>query len=340
MTKVVFVIIDALPLPLVGAEWTPNLHRLAQEGGTNPAGGQAVLSTATYPNHATFATGLMPAEHGVLVNRVWDGDGFVSASDIGPRGDTVFTKARDAGRSTGIVVGDHHLVGVMGGFAADQHWPPEGRRPDVALDPFRYAADSAVIEAVDETDVLAADLAIVHFNEPDTAAHRFGPDSTELSECVRSTDQALGQLLDRVRSHWDDTVVIVVSDHDQELVTEHGLDLQRSLDDRGIPGLVETEGTAALVVDGPELDVLLTLPEVAGASQIDAHNTLVWGEPGQVFGPWLDELHGSHGSPRCDTQVAVVGGGHSAVSQITDALEATRPHATWWAPTMLQLLGI
>ena len=338
MTRVVFVIIDALPLPLVGAEWTPNLHRLAEEGGTNPSGGRAVLSAATYPNHATFATGLMPAEHGVLVNRVWDGEEFVPAASVGPRGDTVFAAARDAGRSTGIVVGDHHIVGVMGGFAADRHWPPDGRRADVALDPFRYAADSAVIEAIDETDILEADLAVVHFNEPDTAAHQFGPDSPELAECVRSTDRALGQLLDRIEPRWDDTVVIVVSDHDQELVTEHGLDLQGSLQDRGLPGLVETEGTAALVVDGPSVEELHALPEVAGASRIDATNTLVWGEPGQVFGLWLDELHGSHGSPRCDTQVAVVGGGHPAVAQIADAVGATRPHATWWAPTMLKLL--
>lgn len=337
--RVVFVVIDALPLRLVGPTWTPNLHRLGEDGGTHPEGGRAVLSTATYPNHATFATGTTPGEHGIMVNRMWDGEALVSSSHIGPRGDTIFTAARRAGRSTGIVVGDHHLVGVMGGMEADVHWPPDGRRADVALDPFRYAADAAVIDAVDEIDVLACDLAVVHFNEPDTAAHRFGPDSTELAECARSTDAALGQLLERIRPAWDDTVVMVVSDHDQERVTEHGLDVQASLDQRGLPGLVETEGTAALVMGGPPVDTLLTLPEVAGAQPLDDDNTLVWGEPGQVFGPWLDELHGSHGSPRCDTQVAVVGGGHSAVAPLAARITAQRPAATSWAPTIAGLLG-
>lgn len=340
MTKVVFVVIDALPLGLVGPEWTPNLHRLAEQGGTHPEGGRAVLSTATYPNHATFATGISPADHGIMVNRMWNGEAFVSSSDLGPCGDTIFTAARRAGRSSGIVVGDHHLVGVMGGFEADLHWPPDGRRPDVALDPFRYAADSSVIDAVDETSVLDCDLAVVHFNEPDTAAHRFGPDSSELAECARSTDAALGQLLERMGPVWDDTVVMVVSDHDQERVTDHGLDVQASLDQRGLPGIVETEGTAALVMDGPPVEQLLTLPEVAGALPLDADNTLVWGERGQVFGPWLDELRGSHGSPRCETQVAVVGGGHPSVAPLAARIRAERPAATSWAPTIADLLGL
>ena len=64
--KVVFVIIDALPNRLVNEELTPNLWQLAMGGGWNPRGGRAVLSTATYPNHATFATGRLPDSHGIF----------------------------------------------------------------------------------------------------------------------------------------------------------------------------------------------------------------------------------------------------------------------------------
>lgn len=339
MTRVVFVVIDALPVDLVGEEHTPHLVQLAAEGGSNPEGGRAVLSTATYPNHASFATGLAPVDHGILVNRVWDGREFRPASEIGPRGDTIFTVARQAGRSSAIVVGDHHLVGVMGGFEAGCHWPPDGRRPDVELDAFRYAANRAVLDAIDETGLVDADLCVVHFNEPDTASHRFGPGSPELAECVRRTDAALGELLDRLRPAWDDTVVMVVSDHDQEQVTAHGVDLAAELADHDLPGVVETEGTAALVMGGPPIDVVRSLESVAGAHAIDADNTIVWGRPGVVFGPWLDELHGSHGSPRCARQVAVVGGGHLAATAVGEAVASARPDATWWAPTIMQLLG-
>ena len=197
MTRVVFVVIDALPLEVVGEEHTPHLARLAADGASNPRGGRAVLSTATYPNHATFATGLTPVDHGILVNRVWDGTDFRPSSEVGPRGDTIFTAARRAGRSSAIAVGDHHLIGVMGGAEADRHWPPDGHRPDVELDEFRYATNPAVIDAVDQIELTDADLCVVHFNEPDTASHRFGPGSPELADCARRTDEALGELVEQ-----------------------------------------------------------------------------------------------------------------------------------------------
>jgi hypothetical protein len=338
--RVVFVVIDALPNHWVGPRWTPHLWRLIATGGHHPEGGRAVWSTATYPNHATFATGRTPREHGILVNRVWDGTGFVASSGVGPRGATIFDAASAAGRSTSIVVGDHHLIGVMGGGAADRHWPPDGRRADVALDEFRYAADTAVLDAVDRTDALAADLAVIHFNEPDTACHLHGPDAPETGERIRATDGALGALLDRLGPHWDDTAVIVVSDHDQEEVTGYDIDLVAELAGAGLPGVVETEGTAALVRDGPGPDRLTTLPSVDGAIPLDEHHTLVWGEPGRVFGPWLAELHGSHGSPRCDRQVAAVGGGHPAVAALADRILRARPRATEWAGHIAHLLDM
>ena len=48
--------------------------------------------------------------------------------------------------STAAVVGDHHLIGVMGAESADIFWPPDGKRADVDLDEFRYASNSAVPE--------------------------------------------------------------------------------------------------------------------------------------------------------------------------------------------------
>ncbi len=336
---VVFVVIDALPIQWVGPDSTPNLWALANEGGWNPDDGEAILSTSTYPNRASFLTGRDGTGHGLFSNRVWDGEEFVDSHRVGPKGETLFSAASTAGVSTAVVVGDHKLIGVMGAAAADRHWPPGGRRADVDLDEFRYAADSAVIDAVDEIDVFAADFAFVHFNEPDTACHRHGPDAAETGEQIRSTDAALGRLIDRLQAQWQDTVVIVVSDHTQETVTAHGLDLAAALAERDLPGVVEAEGTAAVVIDGPSVDELRQLDIVDDAAALDDRHCLVWGRPGEVFGFWLDELHGSHGSPRCATQVAVVGGGHPRVGELAEAVAARRPNATDWAPTIAALLG-
>ncbi len=337
--QVVFVVIDALPNQWVTPEWTPNLWELVTEGGWNSRGGKAVLSTATYPNHASFVTGREPASHGIFVNRVWDGSKFIISSKVGPKGDTIFKSARRSGVSTAVVVGDHNLIGVMGAGDADACWPPDGARADVALDEFRYAADSSVLDAVETIDLVGTDLGFVHFNEPDTVCHLFGPDAEETKERIRGTDTAFGDLVERYKPSWDDTVLIVVSDHDQEHVVEYGFDLADALDQRSLPGIVENEGTCAVVFDGPDTETLMTFDELEGAKVLDAQHTLVWGKSGHVFGPWLDDLHGSHGSPRTSTQVAVVGGGHAQVPAIASALAKKRPQATDWAPLIGELLG-
>ena len=338
--RVVFVIIDALPNRLVSKEWTPNLWKLAEEGGWNSEGGRAVLSTATYPNHATFATGRLPDSHGIFVNKVWDGNQFTIASSIGPKGDTIFLATNRSNMSSSAVVGDHHLIGVMGGDSADSFWPPEGKRANVDLDEFRYASNSAVLDAVDAIDAVSADFSLIHFNDPDTACHIYGPDAEETKLRVKETDDALGKLIDRLRPNWDETVVIVVSDHDQEFVVEYGFDLAESLSDRGLPGLVEYEGTAAVIHNGPGLGALLQIHEIEGAISLDDEHDLVWGRKGHVLGPWLDGLFGSHGSPRCDTQVSVVGGGHFKAQDLAELIRKERPNAWDWARHINDLLEL
>ena len=338
--RVIFVVIDALPNQWVSEEWTPNLWALSQSGGWNPSGGRAVLSTATYPNHASFVTGREPSSHGIFVNRVWDGSAFVISSKIGPRGDTLFRAAKRSGVSSAVVVGDHKLIGVMGASEADVCWPPDGERQDVELDEFRYAANSSVLDAVDSIDLLESDLGFVHFNEPDTACHMFGPDAIETRERIRQTDTSFGKLVERCKPRWDETVMIVVSDHDQEEVVEYGFDLTEVLSQKGLPGVVENEGTCAVVLDGPDTDTLMNLDGIEGASSLDDRHTLVWGKPGHIFGPWLEDFHGSHGSPRTSTQVAVVGGRHPKIKELAKLVSKARPSAVDWAWHINELLEL
>ncbi|MDH3708159.1 MAG: alkaline phosphatase family protein [Acidimicrobiia bacterium] len=337
--RVVFVVIDSLPPRWLTPTVTPHLWSLAQRGGWHPAGATAVLSAATYPNHASFVTGTEPVAHRVITNRVWDGDRFVKAHHVGPVGATVFDACRAAGRSTGAVVGDHKLIGVMAAHRADRHWPPDGHLPEGAVrDEFRYAADATVLAAIDQTAVLDAQVAVLHLNEPDTACHLYGPDSPEATARFTATDAVLGAIVERL--DWDHTVVIVVSDHDQEPVDDsEPVDLAALLVDASAPGLVESDGTAAAVVDGPPLDELEGLDQVIGGRVIDDRINLVWGHPGTVFGSQGYGLQGQHGSPRTARQVAVVSGGHPAAADLAAAVTELRPHATDWAPTLASLVG-
>ncbi|HEU5306942.1 MAG TPA: alkaline phosphatase family protein, partial [Acidimicrobiia bacterium] len=122
--KVVFTVLDALPARHVGERCTPVLTSLAREAGREPGRARGVMTAATYPNHATFATGAGPEAHGIGTNYVPHTGGFTPAWELGPAVPTVFDACRAAGRSSAAVVGDQCLIGVMGARAADAHWPP------------------------------------------------------------------------------------------------------------------------------------------------------------------------------------------------------------------------
>ncbi|MEM9564451.1 MAG: alkaline phosphatase family protein [Actinomycetota bacterium] len=330
------VVLDAFPNALVDAELTPTLHRLAEEGGRSRAGGVAETTAATYPNHATFVTGRPTVDHGVITNKVLRGGLWVDAAKVGPAVPTLFDACRAEGRSSVAVVGDQNLVGVCGARTADVHWPPQGVVPDgTPRSASGYLPDDEVIRVLGETD-LDVDFVFVQIDEVDGARHRFGAWSDEASEQCHRTDAALGRLVEQLRPRWDDTVLVVLSDHDQE-------DVGRAdpADFAGhLPDGVEVchQGTASLLV-GPMTDAdLLALPGVVGATSLDEAHHVVWGAPGQVFGAAYGR--GDHGSPRTATQLALVGGGHPAAIGLADRISTARPPATRWAGEACELLGL
>lgn len=337
---VVLAILDAFPFEQVGAALSPNLWSLAAEGGRAALGGIAELVAATYPNHATFVTGARPEAHGILTNNALEDGAFRPAQEVGPTAQTLFDDCREAGRRAVAVFGDQNLVGVCGAREADAHWPPGGVLPDDApRGKLGYGADRAVVDALDEVGVSSAELVVVQFDEVDTVRHLHGPDAVESREQCHATDAAFGELLKRVRARWDDTVVIALSDHDQEAVTEGAIDLAAETRARGLDVIVDHEGTACVVVGEVEETVLLDLPGITGASSIGTGYTAVWGDAGTQFGiDW--GLKAQHGSPRTVGQLAVVGGGHPAAAEVAKEITGSRPPATLWAGLIRDLLGL
>lgn len=337
---VALVILDAFPHGPPTRELTPALYSLAQSGGWAPAGGRAVLSASTYPNHATFLTGVDPIAHGILTSHALVEDGFRPAQEVGPGAPTLFEACREADRRAVGVFGDQNLVGVCGARAADAHWPPDGVLAEgVARGALGFAADAAVLGALDEVEVDTADLLVVQLDEVDTARHLHGPDAPEALDQCRATDAAFGELLTRLEARWPEIVVIALSDHDHEAVASGAIDLAAETRARGLEVLVDHDGTAALVAGRVEERVLLELPGVVQAARLGDERTLVWGEPGQQFGiDW--GLKGQHGSPRTARQLVVVGGGHPSAAVLARQLEALAPAAAGWAGRIRDLMGL
>jgi len=351
--RVVLTILDAFPHRKISADLTPNLWRQIELGAWSPSGGQSLPVSVTYSNHAAFVTGVDPATTGLWGNRGWvPGVGFRATYDIGPEATTLFDRCVAADLRSVAAVGDHKLIVTMGASVADESWPPAGQLDaSIPLDPYGYPRDAAVIDAAGRLD-LDADFVLLHLNEPDTTMHISGPESHEAAAQYRASDAAYGQLLELLAPAWDDTVLVTISDHDQETIDQpECIDLTAWANEQGIDVSVSHEGTAAVIVGELDAGAQTALRTVAGIEGIETMLepspqaagiavTYVWAEPGWLFGRGAPKVRGNHGSPRCRTQLAVVSGGHPEVPAIASKLLATPPTTLTWAPAIADLLGV
>ncbi len=115
--RIVFVVVDALPHRWVTQDTTPTIHGLAAEGAIAPGGWRGVLSSNTYPNHASFATGVGPEHHRMWINSVVVDGAPLPAADVGPAVPTLFSRCAEVGRSSALVVGDQNGLATRGSGA-------------------------------------------------------------------------------------------------------------------------------------------------------------------------------------------------------------------------------
>jgi hypothetical protein len=341
------VVIDAMPHRHVCPTSTPNLWRQAAGGGRAPMGALSLPVSVTYSNHAAFVTGVDPVVTGVHGNHTWSADGWMPSPKSGPGATTLFERVGDAGGRSAIVAGDQKLIGQMGGKRADAVWPPDGHLPEgTERCAFGYASDAAVLSALGRID-LDVDFAVIHLNEPGTTSHLHGPDSSEAIEQYRATDAAYGEVIAHLGQGWDHTLVLTVSDHDQETITDFTpVALADALAD--VEGVeVADEGTAALVqvpdgaIDDDRLfELIRSVDGVESANALTRNVWMAWTEPGRSFGSPPIPIRGQHGSPRCRTQMAIVSGGDPRVAPVARRIERTQPSVLDWAPMIARLLQL
>ena len=346
--RVVFAILDAFPHSVINAQITPNLWEQARLGSMSPSGGESLMLSVTYSNHAAFMTGLPPTKTGHWGNWAWVNNEFAKTYDSGPQGHTLFDYCKAADLRSVAVVGDHKLLATMGALEADTSWPPAGSPPTgTPLDAYGYPKDEAVIEAAAAAD-LDADFILFHLNEPDTSMHMYGPDSSEALTQYRRSDASYGELVDLLAPLWDETVLITVSDHCQE-PTDHPdcVNLRDHAKSAGWPVQIRNDGTGAIVIASEEISqqefakVHTEIARVDGIEDgvwIDPNVYLVWTEPHRMFGRGEPLAKGNHGSPRCTQQVAIVSGGHPAAESLGASIQADRPGTLTWAPKIKELL--
>jgi predicted AlkP superfamily pyrophosphatase or phosphodiesterase len=146
------------------------------------AGVQAVMKpsypSSTFPNHYTLATGLVPDHHGIVNSSFWDSERGVmyAMGDSATRnrpyyygGEPIWSTAEKQGVTTACVywVGsDIPIGGVLPTYY--KYWYDEPR-----LDYAGRVQETLRLAALPEEE--RPSLIMTYFDDPDWAAHNFGP---------------------------------------------------------------------------------------------------------------------------------------------------------------------
>lgn len=201
---VVIVVVDGLRPDAIDRAPAPNLQALV--GASAYTGTARVVERPeTLASHMTMVTGLAMSAHGVT----WNDD-----RDRPYAGDTLFTRARDAGLRTGLYFGKSKLAMLAPRGSATRVWGP-GRNKT-----HRERASSTALAARFAEDFPRDRPAVVLLNllEADVAGHNRGWMSPEYFAAIGGVDAALGSILRTIEESGraGRTAVLMTADHGGE----------------------------------------------------------------------------------------------------------------------------
>jgi predicted AlkP superfamily pyrophosphatase or phosphodiesterase len=211
-STVVLVSLDGFRWDYLDRGLTPNLSRLAREGGRAEAM-VPVFPTKTFPNHYTIVTGRYPAKHGILGN-------VFTAPDIGRR---LTLWDRDAVRDARFYLAEPIWVTAerQGRRTAPLFWPGSeapinGVRPSYNVPFDGEMPDTArlrrLLEWLDLPLERRPSFLTLYSSAVDNAGHDFGPGAPETNRAIAQVDSLIGLLAAALAERGRPNLVIV-SDH-------------------------------------------------------------------------------------------------------------------------------
>jgi len=311
----------------------PALAALAA-GGLRARSLRPVWPTLTFPNHYSIATGLYPAEHGIVGNRfpspdrerwyeyrdraaVQDGSWYA--------GEPIWVAAERAGLGSAAF----YFVGTeapVGGVS-----PGDWRAFDASVP--GEARVAQVIDWLARPEPGRPNVDTLYFEHVDVASNRFGPGSPEAVAAIRQVDAWIGALVEGLAGSAvaGDVYVIVVSDHGQIATRTDAPVLV-------LEDLVDLSGID--VVDHGSVSMLyLPRPDAVRAARIRDAINAHW-EHGRA---WLRDEAPAYwqvaGSPRVADVLVQSDPGYANVPQSEDRRQVTvGDHG--WSPGAVDMHGI
>jgi predicted AlkP superfamily pyrophosphatase or phosphodiesterase len=214
-TPLLLISIDGYRYDYLERGLSPTLAMLARTG-VQAASMQPSFPSLTFPNHYTIVTGLRPDHHGIVNNTMVDPQlGKFSLSNRAAVAD---------GRWWAAGVPLWETARLHGLRAATMFWPGSeaairGHHPDEWM-PFDAAVtpDQRVDQVLAWLDLPAAQrptFLTLYFDAVDHAGHTYGPDTPQVNDKLRETDEALARLVRglRQRGLFERINLIVLSDH-------------------------------------------------------------------------------------------------------------------------------
>jgi predicted AlkP superfamily pyrophosphatase or phosphodiesterase len=215
----------------------PNLRKLVT-GGAWADGVEGVLPTVTFPSHTTLITGVSPAVHGIIDNRIVDPEGrsntawYWYAASL--KAVTLPMAARARGLTAGAVAWPV-TVGMPLDYVVPDFWRSDHResltllkavsRPDHLLDSVEAARGRPLgwpFSDRDRTDIATfvirtfrPHVLLIHLIDLDGAQHAAGPGSPRALETLERVDGYVGEIVAAIDAtgRRAETVIAIVSDH-------------------------------------------------------------------------------------------------------------------------------
>ncbi len=195
---------------------TPNLDRMIKNGVVADTGMIPAFPTLTFPNHYTIATGLYPANHGIISNTMYDEptDSWFRISDREAVENTMWWEGEPiwvTAEKQGLTSATFYWVGSEAPVQGIQ--PTYWKRFDASV-PGNERVDQ-VLEWLDLPSPERPAFVAFYFEDVDSVVHRNGLDSPETAAAVARVDAYLGRLMDglKERGLLRTTNIIVVADH-------------------------------------------------------------------------------------------------------------------------------
>jgi len=215
----ILISIDGFRADYLDRGLTPTLSRLAAEGAHGAL--RPSFPTKTFPNHYAIVTGKRPDTNGIVGNRMIDPrrpDQMFSLGDAKQSLDPFWWDEAEPAWITADKAGVRSATMFWPGseVAIDDARPDDWQRFDQHVSGEQRV--NAVLDWMRRPANIRPAFVTLYFDVVDTAGHRFGPDSAEVNEAIRTVDARIGDLVAGLAAMDQPARLLIVADHGMRAV--------------------------------------------------------------------------------------------------------------------------